>query len=60
VTRIDVAVQEALDSISDDEEYAPARAELEAALSALKTGTTADAHGHLEAALRLIDETCPI
>ena len=60
MTRIDVAVQEALDGIGHDEEYTPARAELEAALSALKNGTTADAHGHLAAALRLIDETCPI
>ncbi|MGW4425767.1 hypothetical protein [Streptosporangium sp. NPDC004631] len=58
--RIDDAIQETLDAIADEDEYAPARASLTAALNALRDGTTAEAHAHLGRALRQINETCPV
>lgn len=58
--RIDDAIQETLDAIGDEDEYTHARASLTAALAALHNATTAEAHAHLDQALRQIDETCPI
>ncbi|OQQ12950.1 hypothetical protein B0675_39695 [Streptomyces sp. M41(2017)] len=58
--RIDQAIDEVLDAIGDDPEYAEARRELDAASDALRTGTTAEAHSHLVTANRLLAEACPI
>jgi hypothetical protein len=58
--RIDMAVREAMDAIADDDAYAAARAELEGAVAALRTGTTVEARRHLTRALRLIDDACPV
>ncbi|MCX5286232.1 hypothetical protein [Streptomyces sp. NBC_00198] len=53
-------VAELLDAIGDDDHYAHARAELLAAETALREGTTADAHVRLAAAHQLLEDACPI
>ncbi|HEX5565411.1 MAG TPA: hypothetical protein VFY14_00450 [Streptomyces sp.] len=57
---IEDAIRETLDAIGDDPDYADARHALTAASTALTTGTTAEAHQHLDRALALIDQSCPI
>lgn len=59
-TRIDVAIAEALDAIGDDPGYREARRELDAATEALAGGTTREVQDHLDRALLLIDQACPI
>jgi hypothetical protein len=54
------AIEETLDAIGDDGEYATARAELLAAADLLTTGTTTEAAKHLDRALALLDSACPI
>ncbi|WP_433358797.1 hypothetical protein [Streptosporangium sp. CA-115845] len=58
--RIEDVIQQALDTLGDDLEYADARTELHAATGALAAGTTADARAHIDRALALIDRACPI
>lgn len=57
---IDDAITEALDAVGDEAAYASARASLEAARDALRVGTTAEAHTHLNQALQALEEACPI
>ena len=57
---IEGAIAETLDAIGDDPDYTAARDALTEASTALVTGTTAEVQWHLERALRLIDDTCPI
>lgn len=57
---IEEAVAETLDAIGDDPDYKAARDALTEASTALVTGTTAEVQWHLERALRIVDDTCPI
>jgi hypothetical protein len=57
---IEEAIAVAMDAIGDDLEYAQARAALTEASTAMATSTTAEVQWHLERALRIIDDTCPI
>lgn len=57
---IEDAVAVALDAIGDDPDYDEARQELDAATAALAGGTTREVQDHLDRALHLIDQACPI